>query len=163
MFFFAGGTARVTTKDGLKKDFTTIKEAMKYLWANQPPTKPTSPTKPSKSVLAGTEDMPWSGTNYPILWGGKPGDKSLMLNTMEADTMSDLGWELVDTPNGPVYRKGPEQLAFYNHGNAKYWSNFNTGSETQSFPKVEDALRWLWKNKPVKESIFKKYMQKWLE
>jgi hypothetical protein len=59
-----------------------------------------------------------------------------------------MGWfKVVDQGvKGHVYRHGNERMAFNKHGNANYWSDFIHGGITQTFPTVEDAMRWLWKN-----------------
>ena len=100
-----------------------------------------------KKFLSGTEDMPWSGTNYPLLWGPYQTGKFCPLNDLEQNTMKHMGWNEHTLINGSiVYLNGNQQMAFEKNGKAFYWSDIS-GGITQTWSTVEDALRWLWKNK----------------
>jgi hypothetical protein len=119
------------------KSFAELDDKLKKLYDKTP-----TPSGPFR-----TEDMPWSGVDYKAVWVKLPPDKTLLLNAVDDDTMSNMGWKRIMLGSGHVYRNGYEQIAFYKSGNANYWSNFKTGGVTQTFPTVEDTLRWLWKNK----------------
>ena len=142
--FLYDGHASVIEKneDGVPvKTFNTHPAAIQYLLSKK------SKNDSNKKVLAGTEDMPWSGMNYPIWWNTQPSNVPLGLTTFDEATMKSMGWIPSKWGGGIVYQKDLERMAFYKDGVASYWSNFNSGGVTQTWPSVEDAIRWLWKNK----------------
>ena len=117
--------------------------------------------KKAKKHLAGTEDMPCSGTDYKA-WGktvtpaiGK--DKGMGLHPTEEETLKKMDWEPTKTPLGIVYCPfgtvmDGEAMIFLPSGKVNYYSKFMDASGaagvnvTQTWDDPEDAIRWLWKN-----------------
>jgi len=157
--FLKDGTASViSTSTAEVQKFNTYSSAIQYLVSKK------SESNKNKTVLAGTENMPFSGMNYKIMWNTQPPKVPLSLTPFDETTMKSMGWNPVKWGGGLVYQNYNRRIAFYNHGGSNYWSNFNTGGVTQIFPSVEDTLRWLWKNKvnptpkenPLGESYYPK-------
>jgi hypothetical protein len=105
--------------------------------------------KPTKKKLAGTSDMPWSGTDY-LQWGntvlkavGPNG--GMGLHPTEEATLKQLGWTVhSDKEHGVWYESGPQKIVFYPSGYTEYWTDKN-GKPTQSWTEIEMPIRWLWK------------------
>ena len=120
-------------------------------------TVPSKKTKMKKAwkkakILAGTEDMPWSDTDY-LNWGnvvlkamGTVKD-GMSLHPTEVATLKQMGWnEVGDSKVGYSYEHGIEKIVFHPSGYVEYWSNKN-GQPTQHWQEIEMPIRWLWKNK----------------
>lgn len=105
-----------------------------------------------KKLLAGTEDMPWSDTDY-LNWGnvvlkamGTVKD-GMSLHPTEVATLKQMGWkEVGNSKIGYSYVHGIEKIVFHPSGYVEYWSNKN-GHPTQHWQEIEMPIRWLWKNK----------------
>jgi|FAXJ01.1.fsa_nt_gi hypothetical protein len=107
-----------------------------------------TPKLKKKKVLAGTENMPWSGVDYVSTWKAYSSNQGLVLNTKDEAVLTSMGWIIAPFPegyDGYCYKHGNEALAFYSTGKTVYWSNFGK-PPTQSWTSPEDAVRWLWKN-----------------
>lgn len=110
--------------------------------------------KTKKKVLAGTEDMPWSGTDY-LQWGNTVlkamgTGKGMSLYPTEVNTLKQLGWnEVGNSKIGYSYENGNQKIMFHPSGYVEYWSS-EKSQPTQNWTEigaVEDVLRWLWKKK----------------
>lgn len=108
------------------------------------------PKKKKKEILAGTEDMPWSGTDYKQ-WGktvmpALGPDKGMALHPTEEDLLDKLGWKKKGDSNlGYTFHNGTQIMIFYPTGKVVYWSDYGK-SPTQNWDDPELAIRWLWKN-----------------
>jgi len=106
-----------------------------------------------KKLLAGTEDMPWSGTDY-LSWGnvvlktmGTGMGMGMNLHPTEEQTLSQLGWKRIGNSKvGYSYENGNQKMMFHPSGFTEYWSN-KEGQPTESWIEIEMPIRWLWKNK----------------
>ena len=104
-----------------------------------------------KKVLAGTEDMPWSGTDY-LQWGKVAlkvigTGKGMSIHLAEVHTLKQMGWnEVGNSKVGYSYENGNEKMIFHPSGFTEYWSDKN-GQPTQNWQEIEMPIRWLWKNK----------------
>ena len=114
--------------------------------------------KKKKKVLAGTEDMPWSGTDYKKLWAmppEHPGGEGFTLQYDDDQLMKKMGWTVHDFGalqpeastlyKGYYYKHGNEAMAFYK-GKTVYWSNFGMPSTQSWDTDPEMPIRWLYKN-----------------
>lgn len=128
--------------------FTTIEDLKSHLetYADKP--KP----KKKKKVLAGTEDMPWSGQDY-LQWGntvlkamGTVKD-GMSLHPTEVATLKQMGWnEVGNSKTGYSYENGNQKMVFHPSGYTEYWSN-KEGQPVKNWQEIEMPIRWLWKNK----------------
>jgi hypothetical protein len=162
-YFFVDGHATIVPKDKPQITLSTVKMALEMIYHSMiGPTPPpesigigasasayNTKKKKKKKVLAGTENMPWSGVDYVSMWKAySPSSKGLMLNTQDEEILKNMGWVLSPFPDGysgHCYKHGNEALAFYSTGKTMYWSNSGK-PPTQSWTSPEDAVRWLWKN-----------------
>lgn len=167
--FYANGNATYwanayTSINSGYKPFSSIKEAMQFLW--------------DKYHKTSSGEMPFSGLDYHNIWKkqNQPQNSTIQLTDEDGATLKKVGWELhfiqgtatqqfayatIPMKGGKV---GPERMFFYADGTAEYYPS--PLGLTHKFPSVELGMKFLWdkdqskfdKYKKLKENYYRSLM-----